>query len=151
MEDSANWDGISVRSVSVGARKVGRVNLYRGYYYANEYEVLLARLLVRMRIPFTPDVKMYIRYDDGMTGYFVPDFIFNKRAYIWTTPQGKTRLIHGLEAKGLTSQGDFAEKARTRIRLLEEQRRICIRLISNAAIQRYHKRGHLPLTEFCPA
>lgn len=150
MEDSASWDGISVRSISVGARKVGRVNFYKGYYYANEYEVLLARLLVRMRIPFTPDVKMCVRYDDGRTGYFVPDFIFDKHAYIWTTPQGKTRLIHGIEAKGLTSAGDFPEKAKRRIRLLEEQRGIRIWLMCNKMIKRWYGRGYLPIIEFRP-
>lgn len=146
MQDTANWDGIVLRSIDVGARQEGRRLRHRGYYYVNISEYHLAQLLFRENIPFTPDIKFTLRTDDGKTRIYIADFVFDTDAYIWK--EGKrAELIHGIEAKARSGK-DFSDRAKENRRLLFEQYGITIKLLSNKEIARWHRLRFLPLRQF---
>lgn len=146
MQDTANWDGIVLRSIDVGARQEGRRLWYRGYYYVNISEHQLAQLLFRERIAFTPDIKFTLKTDAGRTRVYIADFVFNTDAFVWKVGK-RAELIHGIEAKA-KSGTDFSERAKENQRLLYEQYGINIRLLSNDEIARWHRRRTLPLRLF---
>lgn len=142
--DHADWQGIVLHSIDVGAHNKPSSLEYGGYQYATKGERQLAELLTAMSVDFTPDVPFQLRLDNGKWRQFVPDFVFNRQAYVW---HGRRRpmLIHGIEAKGKTRMGTFSEKALENVRLLREQRGIVILLLSNAQIKQYFHKGRLPL------
>lgn len=142
--DRADWDGISLESFDVGAGSKPKSLNFKGYQYATQGEVRVARILDHMGIPFTPDVRIRLETPDGRDRFFVPDFVFDRKPYIWTA-RGKQKLIHGIEAKGKTRGGQFSEKALNNVRTLEAQYGIVILLLSNAQIKSYLKKMRLPL------
>ncbi len=142
--DRADWDGIALESFDVGAGNKPKSLSFEGYQYATQGEVRVARILKQMGIAFTPDVRIRLETPDGRDRFFVPDFVFDRKPYIWTA-RGKQRLIHGIEAKGKTRGGSFSEKALENVRLLEQQRGIVILLLSNSQIKGYWKKMALPL------
>ncbi|KPJ84689.1 hypothetical protein AMJ57_05680 [Parcubacteria bacterium SG8_24] len=159
LRDSADWDGVVLKSINVGAVSknpgAARRNeqyLYDGYHYCTEGEFQLARLLDTMSIPFTPDVSFHLdiirRHNRVGRRQFVPDFVFNKLPFIWWSAQRRPLLIHGIEAKR-ASQGrgeqSFSDRARENVRLLYRQRGIRILLLSNQDIALYAHWGALPL------
>lgn len=142
--DEARWDGVDFVSVDVGARNKSDQLIYDGYQYATKGERQLAELLSTLDIPFTPDVPFWLPKPDGKSRLFIPDFVFNRRSYLW---YGRRRplLIHGIEAKGKTRQGTFSERALENVRLLKEHRTITILLLSNSQIKHYFNKRRLPL------
>lgn len=146
MQDTANWDGIVLRSTDVGARQEGRRLRYHGYYYVNDSEKQLAQLLFRERIPFTPDIKFTLRAGGGKTRIYIADFVFDTDAYIWKEGT-RAELIHGIEAKARSGK-DFSYRAKENQRLLSEQYGINIKLLSDREIAKWHRRRFLPLRQF---
>jgi hypothetical protein len=142
--DLADWDGIAFESVDVGAGNKPKSMIFEGYQYATQGEVRLARVLKHMGIAFTPDVRIRLETPDGRDRFFVPDFIFDRKPFIWTA-RGKRKMIHGIEAKGKTRSGAFSEKALENVRLLHEQRGIVILLLSNSQIKSFWNKMKLPL------
>jgi len=147
--DAADWSGVPLKSHDVGTR-ANRKHSYPfgGVCYATEGEMLLAKLLIEMGVPFTPNVQFVLKPPPGRRSrtdvIFVPDFIFNKQAYIWTDENGREELIHGLEAKGMNPD-QFTAKGRAKVRLLRETRGINVRLISTKEIRAYLRSGTLPM------
>lgn len=147
--DEARWDGVDFVSVDVGARNKSASLVFDGYQYATKGERQLAELLTDLGIPFTPDVPFWLPKPDGKSRLFVPDFVFDRRAYLW---YGRRRpvLIHGIEAKGKTRDGTFSERALENVRLLKEHRNVTILLLSNSQIKLYFNKGKLPLKPLDP-
>ncbi len=138
LRDTANWNGIVFVTTNIG----GKLS-YRGISYANGYEVLLAKTLQHMRIPFTSHVRVTLDYPDGKTRTYHPDFLFDGMPYVWTSPKtGRTEVVHGFEAKSRSGGTVEPEKKR----LLLAQRGINVVILDNAAIERFHAQRHLPLT-----
>jgi hypothetical protein len=131
----------------VGAAKHDKF-LCHGVRYVNETELMLAQLLWKMKLPFTPNVRFIL---DLATGgkhpqrVYVPDFIFDGKAYVWDDGDGQ-ELIHGIEAKG----GTFSRRARQNVQLLRDQRRIHVRLFNRKDIIEYTRRGSLPIRPLLP-
>ncbi len=147
--DRADWSGIVLESVNVGAHPCDRLKL-DGYQYVNEQELALAKLLKRMGIPFTPDVRIVLDVPPDARGergsaqrIYVPDFIFDKTAYLWWGIGGR-QVIHGLEAKRAVS-GHFPARAIQNIDLLAAQRNVRVKLLSGAQIMRFAAKGALPM------
>jgi hypothetical protein len=154
LTDKARWTGIRMRSHDVGARKMkgGKPRdryTHNGVHYRTASECMLAKLLARQKVDFTPNVRFVFKTQDGQRREFVPDFIFNRQAYVWTgSKKHKPLLIHGIEAKGRTRNGKFSERAWENIRLLRHHHGIVVLLLSNEAIQRFWRQGWLPLAAF---
>lgn len=140
MQDIADWTGIEFASNGVGGG-----HRYRGNVYANEHEVLLAKLLRRRGIPYTPHVRIPVRYPDDRIRPYHPDFVFNGLPYVWTPPRGgRVVLIHGFEAKAHASGPVGPQK----IQLLREQRGIHVLVIDNDLIAKLFNERYLPLEPF---
>jgi len=132
LEDEAVWTDVRLASVNVGnTRKPQRLR-FNGYQYCTDGECHLARLLHAHGVSFTPDVNFVLELPDGKPRRFVPDFIFNRRAWLWVDSCRRVELIHGFEVKGKANRDDFSERARQNVRLLWEQRGINVKLISDA-------------------
>ena len=147
--DEARWEDDTLVSVDVGARNKAKKYIFNEYHYATKGERQLAELLHHFDIPFTPDVPFSLATPDGGTRRFVPDFVFDKKAYVWCARTGG-KLVHGIEAKGKTHNGEFSAKALENVRLLYEQRGIRILLLSNSQIKQYFNNHRLPLKPFEP-
>ena len=153
--DTANWTDIRLQSVDVGARTADRQShnpalFFLGHQYCTPEERILAELLYRLDIPFTPDVPF--SFPDPNRGgkrrsRFVPDFVFNRSAYVWDDGHGPAMIIHGIEAKR-SCEGGFPRKGLEKVKLLYLERRIRIHLLSNSDILRYEREGSLPLVRF---
>lgn len=140
LQDNANWDGIRFVTTGIG----GRFS-YRGIAYANEYEILLAKLLHHMKIPFTPHVHVLLDYPGGKKRPYHPDFLFDGMPYVWTSPKnGKVEVVHGIEAKSSASGKMEPEKKR----LLYAQRGINVVILDNRSIEKFHDERHMPLIPF---
>lgn len=147
LRDTADWTGIDIRTINVGAAKHDKF-LFRGIRYVNETELMLAQLLWKMRLPNTPNVRFIMDMPPGSKlpkRVFVPDFIFNGKACVWDDGNGQ-ELIHGIEAKG----GGFPARAVLNVRLLREQRGIHIMLLNRKDISHYTKLGGLPIQPLLP-
>lgn len=156
--DDADWNGVDLVSTKVGAGGIHRDDyaqlVHDGYVYASREERMLAELFNAHGIPFVPDVA----FDLGRIGRsdrkFVPDFIFDDHPYVWSgRPLGAARgrhsvLIHGIEAKGTDSNGEFSARARENVARLWQLRRIRVLLLSNDDIRHYHSVGNLPMRRF---
>ncbi len=155
LSDQADWDGIQMESAAVGARTRRRRWRIDGVQYVSEGEALLARLLIFMDIPFTPDVPILLRREDGRAPsiLYVPDFILDRAAYIWSWPNGRREVIHGLEVKGSTRPlpgvGRPVKKSYRRtlgkIIRLRQERNINVLLLTDREVRRYFRHGRLPL------
>jgi len=148
--DPAVWDGIDIKSTNVGGRKKDNSSLsFNGVQYVTEGEVLLARLLTAMRVPFTPNVKIVLKPSKSaktkQAVIYVPDFIFNKKAFVWRNENGTEEMVHGIEAKGLHPRQKTA-KGREKVRLLREQRGINVKMLSTDEIRAFSRAGGLPMT-----
>ncbi len=145
LRDEADWQGISFVSTNVVGSLRKKSLVVDGYQYATEEEAMLAEMLLQQGIQFTPNVSFGIVMPTrgGATVPFVPDFIFNGRAYVWSDNDGEI-LVHGLEAKG--------KKGKTqKVSLLFAQRRVRVLLLRNPVIRRFHDSGNpLPLRPFVP-
>jgi hypothetical protein len=150
MRDAADWTGVTFRSIDVGAGNKPLRYQHEGYQYATQGEWHLAVLLSQMEIPFTPDVPFGLILPDGRPRRFVPDFLFNGVPYVWYGGR-RPVLIHGIEAKGKTRQRMFSEKALQNVALLEAQRGVVVKLLSNSTIKQYYNKGRLPLKPFEPS
>ncbi|MBI4458003.1 hypothetical protein HY633_03515 [Candidatus Uhrbacteria bacterium] len=138
IEDHADWTGIQLTSIDVGARHKKKRNLiFRDIAYATMGEVRLARLLAEQGIPFTPNVLVTLHTLGDKPKDYVPDFILNGMPYLW---EGK-ELIHGFEAKGVPRNGFFAPKALARVEALQRERNIVIKLISDREIIHYFEKS----------
>jgi hypothetical protein len=147
--DPAIWDGIDIKSTNVGGRKKDNSSLYfNGVQYVTEGEVLLARLLTAMRVPFTPNVKIILKpprsAKTNQDVIYVPDFIFNKKAFVWRNEDGSEEIVHGIEAKGLHARQKTA-KGKEKVRLLREQRGINVKMLSTDEIRCFSRDGGLPM------
>lgn len=149
LRDTARWDGIEVASIDVGARNKPRSLFFNGIHYATKGEWQLAQLLTSMEVPFTPDVPFTLELPTGRGRRFVPDFIFDRAAYVWCARR-KPLLIHGIEAKGKTRNGNFSDRALENVALLKKQYGIVVLLLSNSQIKHYFTKGRLPLRPFEP-
>lgn len=139
--DDANWTDIEFNSIMI---KNGRYP-YNGYPHVTVGEQMLARLLTRQGIPYTPDVRMTFRDESGKWGVtFVPDFVFNRYSFVWCSEKGRQFLIHGIEVKR-ASRGFFPGKTIRKARLLRNEKNINILLLSHKQIRQYTMRGGLPL------
>ncbi|OGL74553.1 hypothetical protein A3C96_04045 [Candidatus Uhrbacteria bacterium RIFCSPHIGHO2_02_FULL_60_10] len=143
--DHACWDGIQLVSTDVTGGKRDDSMIVDGYQYVTACEAMLAQMLIGMKIPFTPNVSFDVVMRGGaITRAFVPDIVFNCRAFLWRDSRTET-LIHGLEAKGRNHS-----RTNRKIRLLAEQRGIVIKLLNNGQIRRLFRTGILPLRPFYP-
>ncbi len=156
--DEARWEGVALVSKDVGTRNKPARWRIGGVQYATEGEAMLAQLLIAMGIPFTPNVSFQVEFPrrSGKKREFVPDFVFDRQAFVWCGPHGET-LIHGIEAKGAGNTPGSRRparkamaRARFKIRLLQEQRSIVIKLLTDAEIKRFFEKGKLPLRPFTP-
>lgn len=155
LTDRADWSGIEIKVHPVGTDGNQRYAhlIYDGRQYATEQEVMVAELLTRMGVPFTPNVRFEFpappRFAKRQVSHFVPDFVFDRKAFIWTDPDGSEELIHGLEVKG-TSKGKkrFAKWAREKADGLKKHRSIVIKLISNDEARQYFEQKRLPIRPF---
>ncbi len=147
--DPANWEGVHFESVDVGAQCKAKQYVFAGYHYCTKGEAQLAQLLSEFSVPFTQNVPFGLFTPESESRRFVPDFVFDRKAYIW---HGRNRpvLIHGIEAKGKTRNGDFSPRALENVRLLQEQRGIRILLLSNSQIKQYFHNHRLPLKPLEP-
>lgn len=145
--DDARWDGVDFVSVDVGARNKSEKLIYNGYQYATKGERQLAELLANMGIAFTPDVPFWLPKPDGRARLFVPDFVFDKKAYLWHARR-RPMLIHGIEAKGKTRNGTFSDRALENVALLRQHRGVVVLLLSNSQIKQYFNKGRLPLAPY---
>lgn len=140
--DDANWTGIEMKSL----RNQHTPERYRfdGYPHVTIGEWMVAKLLTRMGIPYTPDVTVTMTAENGKDGaIWVPDFVFNKKAYVWNTRE-RQFLIHGIEVKR-ARMGYFRQRDMDRVRMLKEQRGISILLLSHKQIRYFMAKGKLPL------
>ncbi|HTM68197.1 MAG TPA: hypothetical protein VL426_02755 [Candidatus Binatia bacterium] len=144
-KDEARWDGVEFVSVDVGARNKSDKLIFNGYQYATRGERQLAELLWNLGIAFTPDVPFWLPKPDGRSRLFVPDFILDKKPYLWHARR-RPMLIHGIEAKGKTRNGTFSERALENVQLLRQHRGIVVLLLSNSQIKQYFNKGRLPLS-----
>ncbi len=147
--DSADWKGILLKSMNVGASTKQKAHLrYNGKQYATDGEYILAKLLTATGIDFTPNVQFVLKPPaDGKRRQdviYVADFIFDKKAFVWTNADGSEELVHGIECKGMMP-GKFPAKAREKVRLLSEQRGIGVKLLSTKEIEEFVARGGLPM------
>lgn len=147
IKDHADWTGIEMTSIDVGARhKKKRSLIFRDIAYATKGEVRLARLLTEQGILFTPNVLITLHTLGDKPRDYVPDFILNTVPYLW----GGNELVHGFEAKGVSING-FTPKALARVEALKRERGIVIKLISDREIIHFFEerqrpgRGRLPL------
>ena len=116
-KDEADWTDVAFESVDVGVRPEFGFE-HNGYLYATEGELILAQLLDKQDISYTPDVR--VEFEQSCNGKkkkrakkaaYVPDFVFNGQAFIWTDPKtGAEELIHGLEAKARKLQYGKAQR-----------------------------------------
>jgi len=150
LHDHSQWNGVKIRSHDFGATGKRNINrqtyVHDGRTYRTGSEAHLAEMLRRQRIPFTSDVLFELMSESQEPRIYVPDFIFNKNAYVWQGSRGrKPMLIHGIEAKDRNREGKFPERAWENVRILEKQRGIVILLLSNEAIARHWRQERLPL------
>jgi hypothetical protein len=139
--DDADWTDIEMVSI----RNEGGKFDFNGYPHVTIGEQMLAELLTGQGIPYTPEVRMTFRDENGRHGVtYVPDFVFNKTAYVWEGIRKQQFLIHGIEVKR-ASRGFFSGKAIRLVRLLKSGRRITILLMSHRQIEHWRQVGHLPL------
>ncbi len=124
--DQADWSDIALKSVSVGAKGVYS---FRGFSYVTPGELAVARILHMKGIKFTPDVFIKLPNSSGLPFIYVPDFIFNGQAVIWSNSDGSEELIHGLEIKHRTKGGVFPPKGVRKTNTLYERRKIRVRLL----------------------
>ena len=151
-KDEADWTDVAFESVDVGVRSEFGFE-YIGYLYATEGELILAQLLDKQGISYTPDVR--VEFEQLPKGRkknkakrkpkkaaYVPDFVFNGQAFIWTDPKtGEEELIHGLEAK--------AKKLKTRkTERLRSSRAIKIKTLNMKDIRFFLSLGSLPLRPY---
>ncbi len=156
--DDARWDDVDFVSVDVGSRNKSKKLIFDGYQYATKGERQLAELLSLLGIAFTPDVPFWLLKPDGRSRLFVPDFVFNRRGYVWNGGR-RPVLIHGIEAKGKKKfdgpdgkrVSRFSERAQENVAMLKEQRGVVILLLSNSSIKQYAAKRHLPLHPLTPS
>jgi len=150
LADNANWNGVSFKSTDVGAGTGSKTHLiYKGIQYATEGEFLLAKLLTKMKVPFTPNVQFVLKRQSPRKGQrdviYVPDFLFNKLAFVWRDEEtGQEEVIHGLEAKGLNPD-HFSSKAKEKVALLKANFGINVKLVSTKQIRAWLAAGTLPM------
>ena len=146
LADKANWNGVIFKSTDVGAGTNSKTHLiYKGIQYATEGEFLLARLLIKMKVPFTPNVKLLLKRPGERDVIYVPDFLFNKLAFVWRDEAtGQEEVVHGLEAKGL-NPNHFSSKAKEKVALLKASRGINVRLVCTKQIRAWLAAGTLPM------
>lgn len=136
--DHADWDGVDIRSVDVGGgKKKSPKFTHAGNRYVTRGEHLIAIMLHRMGIAFTPNVRFDLTVH-GEDRNFVPDFIFDRAAWLWHGSDGPL-LIHGLEAKGRTANS----RTRQNYAALYRQRGIRVHIIFEKEILESHRRARL--------
>ena len=155
LEDHADWTGINIkRSVVCGKpnRKKGPSMLeltVDGVVYATEGEAILARLLAKLGIAFTPNVRICLKTPDDAKRpevLYVPDFIFDRQAYVWRNDDGTKEVIHGIECKGEHRREATAKgRGRDKVRLLRQQRGINVKILSTDEIRVFAQAGALPM------
>jgi len=158
LKDTANWSGIELVSQNICANtKKVQTFVSHGYRYVTRGEWMIAEILAERCIPFTPDVGALIHIPkeerigkEKDTKTYVPDFVFNKQAYLWYNHGNSVELIHGIEAKG-AQDGIFSKKAHKYVRLLREQLGIHIKLLSEPEIKSFYARRRLPIKPFKPS
>lgn len=147
--DKANWDGVVLKSTNVGGTAKGaRGLLVNGVQYVTEGEAVLARLLADLEIPFTPNVKFVLKgvpgTKNGHDVIYVPDFIFDRQAFIWRNEDGSEEVVHGIECKGLHPRR-CRVKGSEKVRLLRLQRGINVKMLSTDEIREFARSGQLPM------
>jgi hypothetical protein len=108
-----------------------------GRLYATRSEVMMAELLTRAGIAYTPHVS----FELGPHGpanprpvNFCPDFVFDGRPMVWQ-PRGQSPLIiHGFELKQ-----EITRAANVRVLRLQRQRGIVIVVLHNRWVRRVHR------------
>lgn len=140
IEDVADWDSVNLVSIDVGTAHKPRRLRFKDYQYCTEGEWHLAQLLSAHGVPFTPDVSFSLTLPDGKPRRFVPDFIFDRQAWLWGTSGRRVELVHGFEVKGNAHGNVFSERARQNVRLLWEQYGINVKLMSDARAARLFER-----------
>jgi hypothetical protein len=139
--DDADWTDVDFTSVR---NRTGKFP-FNGYPHVTIGEQRLAKLLTRMGIAYTPDVRLVVRAENGRDGMiFVPDFVFNRQVYVWHEPNGRQMLIHGIEVKK-ASRGFFPGRAIRKVKLVREERRINILLLNHKQIDFFLLCGRLPM------
>lgn len=153
LKDSADWTGINLAPYDAASNRGRPTALeYGGYRYATLGEWMLAQILIGQKVPFTPEVGIEIAIPaaervgkEKERKTYVPDFVLDRRAYLWFENGHGIELIHGFEAKG-AQEGYFPRRAIKYVRLLREQRGINIKLLSEPQIKRfYEKNVRLPI------
>jgi hypothetical protein len=145
--DEADWSGIQMTSKDVGYAHKRELLHFNGYQYCTMGERWIAEILTMQYLPFTPDVEFSIPLPGDKERHFVPDFVFNGTVYLWKR-RGVRELVHGIEVKGKSPNGNFSDRALENVRLLFAWRKINIKLVSNNQAKTYWIRGHLPLFPF---
>jgi len=146
--DRADWTGVQLRSIGVGPRRKNHF-VYDGFNYVTQEEAMMAELLTKHGVPFTPNVEFRMRRDNGDQRNYVPDFIFNKQPFVWKAGR-RTLLIHGIEVKGDSSARDKHNLAYKKAGLLWERRRIHVLVLGNAQVYWRYRQGTLPISPLSP-
>lgn len=156
--EEPDWRGIRFVSVGVGGKSWFE---HDGYRYCTPGEMILARLLQRQGIPFTPDIRFTMRNDDSTAKMseviYVPDFVFDRTAWTWTEDDGTSYTIHGLEVKahkptsGSRMRGLPADAAKRMLKkqaLLYRERHVVVIIVSEAEVEAWEAEGGLPMEPF---
>jgi len=136
LTDNADWTGIDMDSVGVVGKTHGYE--YRGYMFVTPGEVAVARLLDLMGVPFTPDVFIKVKtslWPGRLPLVYVPDFVLNRRAFVWTDEDGSRELIHGFEVKQRSRDGDYPARGMRKITVLREAKGIRIKILDELWIR----------------
>lgn len=118
--------------------------LYKGFYYENEAELQLAKLLHTQNIRPFHHARFTLRMPDGATSVWSPDFLF-ARPYLFdvTDPQ-RQLLIHGMELKNTNVEPGVLERRA----LLIEQHNVHIQIIFRRDLERFITAGTVGLHPF---
>lgn len=128
-----DWSTVQFQPVDLGVARHNRRLRFKGIWYATQEEATVARVLARMRIPFTPNVEL--RLPAGRV--FIPDFLFDGRSYLW---QGR-EIIHGIEAKN----GHVPAITTLKVALAAKELGIRVKILRHREIAHFARRGCFPL------
>ncbi|MEY4723424.1 MAG: hypothetical protein RLZZ324_937 [Candidatus Parcubacteria bacterium] len=151
LRDTARWNGVQIRRYDFGAadrrQRHNGQHVFGGVAYRTGSEAHVAELLTKHRIPFTHDVRFDLICEAGKPRIHVPDFVFNRQAFVWLGSKGREpMLIHGIEVKArCRDTGKFPERAWENVRILRKLRGINILLMSDEAAARHWRQGSLPI------
>ncbi len=118
--------------------------LFKGYYYENEAELQLAKLLYANHIRALHHPRFTLHMPDGTVSVWSPDFIFLHPQLFEVSDPKRQLLIHGMELKNTSADPGVLERRA----LLVEQHNVHIQLIFRNDLERFVATGSVGLQRF---